>query len=80
MWESQSTCLSYAVFVKEILRVFNHPVRGKDAAKRLLSLLQGSGSVAELAIDFLILAAESGWIDEALQGDIQNVLNKVIKD
>ena len=55
-------------FTAEMRKVFDHPVRGKEAGKRLLSLRQGSGSVANCAIDFRILAAESGWDDMALLG------------
>jgi hypothetical protein len=40
----------------------------KDAAKLLLFLRQDSHSVAEMAIEFSTLAAESGWNEEALQG------------
>uniref|UniRef100_A0A8C5DM91 CCHC-type domain-containing protein n=1 Tax=Gouania willdenowi TaxID=441366 RepID=A0A8C5DM91_GOUWI len=81
VWESQSAlCFSYDAFVLEMQKVFDHPVRGKDAAKRLLSLRQGSRSVAELAIDFRTLAAVSGWNDEALQGAFQNALTDSIKD
>ena len=58
--------------------VFDHPVCGKDAAKRLLSLRQGSQSVAVMACEFL--AAESGWNDEALQGAFRNALTETLKD
>ena len=81
VWESQSdACSSYASFTQEMRRNFDHPVQGKDAAKRLLSLRQGSRSVAEMAIEFRTLAAESGWNDEALHGVFQNALSEVIKD
>ena len=58
---------SYADFVCEMRRVFDHPVRGKEASSRLLSLQQGSDSVAQFALSFRILAAESGWDETALQ-------------
>lgn len=61
-------------------KVFDHPVRDKDAAKHLLPLRQGSRSVAEFTIEFRTFAAESGWNDEALQGAFQNSLNDHIKD
>ncbi|KAF7640739.1 hypothetical protein LDENG_00018860, partial [Lucifuga dentata] len=61
-------------------KVFDHPVQGKDAAKRLLSLRQGSRSVAEYSIDFRVLAAESGWNEEALQGAYLQGLTEKIKD
>ena len=81
VWESQSDiCSTYARFTEELRRNFDHPVRGKDAAKRLLSLHQGSRSVAEMAIEFRTLAAESGWNEEALHGVFQNALSAAIKD
>ena len=81
VWESQSdACSTYAKFTEEMRRNFDHPVRGKDAAKRLLSLHQGSRSVAEMAIEFRTLAAESGWNNEALHGAFQNALSETIKD
>ena len=43
-------------------RVFDHPVRGKEASSRLLSLRQGSDSVAQFALKFRIIAAESGGL------------------
>lgn len=81
MWEKQSLISSsYPHFIQEMRKVFDHPVRGKDAARRLLSLRQGPRSVAELAIEFRTLAAESGWNEEALQGAFQNALSENLKD
>lgn len=81
VWEEQSKlCFDYDDFTQEMKKVFDHPVRGKDAARHLLSLQQGSRSVAEFAIEFRTLAAESGWNDEALQGVFQNALSDNLKD
>lgn len=81
LWESNShICQSYLVFTQEMRRVFDHPVKGKEASKRLLALCQGSTSVAQYAVDFRILAAESGWDDEALQGAFLRGLADNIKD
>ena len=52
----------------------------KEAAKRLLTLHQGSVSVAEYSVDFRVLAAESGWGDEALQGVFVHGLADYVKD
>ena len=71
---------SLSSFTAEMRRVFDHPVRGKEAGKRLLSLHQGSGSVADFAIDFRILAAESGWGDMALLGIFYKGLKDELKD
>lgn len=43
-----------------MLKLFDHPVCGKDSAKCLLFLQKGSWSVAELAIDFRTLAVANG--------------------
>ncbi|CAB1342959.1 unnamed protein product, partial [Coregonus sp. 'balchen'] len=46
VWERQSPiCFSYSRFTEEMKKVFDPPVCGKDAAKRLLSLRQGPHSV-----------------------------------
>lgn len=81
VWEKQAPITSsYSEFTAEMRKIFDHPVQGKDAAKRLLSLHQGPRSVTELAIEFRCLAAESGWNEEALHGVFQHALNENIKD
>ena len=81
MWErSSAVSFDYFAFIKEMRRVFDHPVRGKEASQRLLHLRQGSRSVASFAVEFRTLAAESGWNKEALQGVFLNVLSDDIKD
>ncbi|XP_077356599.1 uncharacterized protein LOC144003826 [Festucalex cinctus] len=61
-WEGQSSvCASYPAFTGEMRKIFDHPVRGKEAAKRLMSLRQGSRSVAEFSVEFRTLAAESNF-------------------
>jgi len=69
VWDQQTPiCNSYQNFVLEMQNFLDHPVRGRDAAKHLQSLHQGSRSVAEMTIEFRTLAIQSGWNDEALQG------------
>lgn len=81
VWESQSNlCNSYPEFAEEMKKVFHHPVSGRDATKRLLSLRQGSRSVAEYSVEFRTLAAEAGWNDTALQGVFQTGLTDSVKD
>lgn len=81
VWEQQSPITtSYIAFTAEMKRVFDHPVRGKDASKRLLSLRQGMRSVAEYSIEFRTLSVESGWNSEALQAAFCNGLNDTLKD
>ena len=38
-----------------------YPVQGKEAANQILTLRQVSRSVAECAVEFCILAAQSWW-------------------
>lgn len=80
-WESKSEIFqSYAAFTNEMRRIFDHPLKGKEAAKRLLMLSQGSSPVAQYAVDFKILAAESGWDDTALQAAFLRGLTDSVKD
>uniref|UniRef100_A0A8C9XJ24 DUF4939 domain-containing protein n=1 Tax=Sander lucioperca TaxID=283035 RepID=A0A8C9XJ24_SANLU len=47
-WRRQDqTTATYAAFTAEMTKVFDHPVQGKDASRRLFSLRQGLRSVAE---------------------------------
>jgi len=81
VWDEQTPiCHYYQDFVLEMRKIFDHPVRGRDAAKRLQLLRQGSRSVAEMAIEFRTLAIRSGWNDEALQSSFQQSINDAIKD
>ena len=81
VWERGSAvCYHYGSFTEEMRKVFDHPVRGKEASKRLLQLRQGSRSVASFAVEFRTLADESGWKYEALQGVFQNALSTKLKD
>lgn len=81
LWERQDeVCYSYVGFINEMKRVFDHPVKGRDAANRLFSIRQGARSVAEFALDFRTLAAESGWNEEALVGAFCRGLNENLKD
>lgn len=61
-------------------RIFDYPVRGKEAAKRLLSLHQGPCSVTALVVKFRTLAAESGLNNGALQDIFQHALNDDLRD
>lgn len=61
-------CNTLDSFTSEMQRVFDHPLQGKEASNRLLSLRQGSGSVSAYSIDFRILVNECGWDNKALQG------------
>lgn len=81
VWEQQSLIAnSNAAFTTEMKRAFDHPLRGKDASKRLLSLHQGMRSVAEYSVEFRTLATEHGWNSEDLQAAFCNGLNETLKD
>uniref|UniRef100_A0AAQ5Z1J7 CCHC-type domain-containing protein n=2 Tax=Amphiprion ocellaris TaxID=80972 RepID=A0AAQ5Z1J7_AMPOC len=81
VWAAQTPiCHSYVAFIQEIKKVFDHPVRGRDAGYRLLSLRQASRSTAEYAVEFRTLAVASGWNDVALQGAFQFGLSDAVKD
>lgn len=80
-WESNSEIFrTYSAFANEMKKLFDHPLKGKEAAKRLLALNQGTSSVAQYAVDFRILANESGWDDTALQSVFLRGLADNVKD
>lgn len=43
-------------------------MQGKEASKWLFLLKQGGNPIADFAVSFRILAAETGWEEAALQG------------
>lgn len=71
---------NFDTFESELKKVFDHPVQGKEAAKRLLSIHQGTRSVAEFSVEFRTLAAEAGWDNVALQSVFVNGLSEQLKD
>ncbi|KAK0137910.1 Retrotransposon-derived protein PEG10 [Merluccius polli] len=81
VWERGSAvCSEYSTFTEEMRRVFDHPVRGREASQRLILLRQGSRSVASFIVEFWTLSVESGWNEEALQGVFLNALGGDVKD
>ena len=79
--EKQSPlCSDFDRFIDEMKRVFDCPVRGRDAATRLLNLRQGRNSAANYAIEFRVLAAESEWSDAALIPTFLHGLSDEVKD
>ena len=80
-WQSDPLIRNnFDIFEKELRKVFDHPVKGREASKKLLTLSQGSRSVAEYSVDFRTLAAEAGWDDAALQTVFINGLSEQLKD
>ena len=79
--EKQSPlCANYDLFIEEMKRIFDCPVRGRDAATRLLYLRQGRNSVADYAIEFRVLAAESEWTEAALIPTFLHGLSDEVQD
>ena len=67
VWEQQSAvCISLEEFVAEVKKVFDAPLSRREAARKLLQLRQDSLSVADYAVDFRTLAAESAWSPASL--------------
>ena len=67
VWEQQSAiCFSLEEFVAEVKKVFDSPLSGREAARKLIQLRQDSLSVADYAVDFRTLEAESAWNPELL--------------
>ena len=61
-WEKQSVfCSSVTAFSEGIRKVFDHATPGREAARGLLNLVQGSRRVIDYSIEFRTLAAESDW-------------------
>ncbi len=76
--ESQpALCDSCSQFTTE-MKVFDHPVQGRDAANRLTQA--GVRSAAEFSVEFRTVAAESGWNAEALLGVFLKGLSDQLKD
>ena len=81
LWEGESTILNtYASFVKELKKIFDHPVQGAVVASRLFSLRQDLQSTAEDAIEFRILATESSWNELALVSLFRRGLSERLQD
>lgn len=81
VWAQQTpACACADLFIREFQLVFDHPVRGQDAAHRLLQIRQGARSVAEYAVEFRSLAVESGWNKEALVPAFHRGLHEGIQD
>lgn len=55
-------------------------MKGRQAVSQLLDLRQGNSSASDYAVNFRILAAESGWGDSALQAIFLKGLAGELKD
>ncbi|KAL6480237.1 hypothetical protein MHYP_G00112700 [Metynnis hypsauchen] len=81
LWERASPdTASGESFMSAMRTTFHNPRGGREAAPRLLALSQGTCSVADYAIEFRTLAAESSWNEKALMAVFQQGLNGRLKD
>ncbi len=53
---------------------------GREAAKALHALKQGKRSVMDYAIEFCMLAADSGWNQPSLVDAFYSGLSEILKD
>lgn len=81
VWGQQGAiCSDYKAFKEEMLRVFDQTAVGQEAAKKILQLRQGQGTVADYAITFRTLAADCGWNEQALVSVFYHGLSDDLKD
>ena len=77
VWDANAACCSsFKLFSEEMQRVFDRSLRGKEAARELLYIKQGAGSVYE----FRTLAAAVDWNPSALYDAFYNGLNDAVVD
>ncbi|KAK3574628.1 hypothetical protein QTP86_011544 [Hemibagrus guttatus] len=62
-----------------IREVFQYPAWGKDISLQLMELCQGFDTVADYAIKFRTLAAQSGWNEAALWAVFREGLNPALQ-
>lgn len=62
LWESGAACCErFELFKKEMAKVFDRSVYGREASRLLAVLSQGKRSVPDYAIEFRTLAATAEW-------------------
>jgi hypothetical protein len=80
-WERDSPiCASVSAFSTEFRKVFDHETPGREAAQGLLNLTQGGRTVADYAIEFRTIAADSSWNAPSLLDAFYHGLSGRIKD
>lgn len=70
----------FSLFSSEMKKVFDRSKQGREAAREILQLRQGSRSVSDYAIQFRTLASASGWNQEASYDVFFHGLSEEIKD
>jgi hypothetical protein len=72
--------LSLGEFVAEVRKVFDFPLSGKEAARKLFQLRLNFRSGTDYAVDFCTFSAESVWNLESLFDMFLHDLSEVVKD
>lgn len=72
--------LSFDVLETQLKGVFDRPTYTSDATDHLLTLQQGSRSVADYSVAFWTLAVEAGWNEPPLMGVFRWRLNRRLWD
>ncbi|KAL0180378.1 hypothetical protein M9458_025820, partial [Cirrhinus mrigala] len=68
LWEGEHTTFpSFTVFLQHFREVFDHSGYGEEAGEQLLALRQGRSTVADYALTFRTLAAQTCWSDDPLK-------------
>ncbi|KAI4900898.1 hypothetical protein NFI96_007223 [Prochilodus magdalenae] len=81
VWEKQPTvCATSRAFMAALRSVFDHPVCGGEIGSRFFRIRQGRRSVADYAIEFRTLAAESNWNSASLMEAYHQGLSEELKD
>uniref|UniRef100_A0A3B1KLG0 ribonuclease H n=1 Tax=Astyanax mexicanus TaxID=7994 RepID=A0A3B1KLG0_ASTMX len=70
---------SYELFASTFRTVFGSPKGGREVGEQLLELRQGRNTVADYALTFRTLAAQSGWNEASLITAFRRGLSEVIQ-
>lgn len=73
-------CNSFTTFAAELRKVFGTGLSSEDASVALMSIRQGSRTVADYSIDFRTKARRSPWNDQALVDAFLHGLADYVKD
>ena len=80
-WHRESEiCNSLPQFTRTLTQIFQVISPGREAARSLHSLRQGRRRIIDYAIEFRILAADSGWNQPALMDAFLSGLSEALKD
>lgn len=71
--------VTFASFLKDFWILLDHLLHWEPAAKKLLTLWQGSRTVADFFIQFPIAAQETAWDKPALKSIVSNALSEILR-